>query len=78
MYPELYLDPGSSSGNTPNTGPKSLVPGESSCGGNGALVLHRVLTTQPCVIKGIISMLTGDFVLTSRDDSILETVSISL
>ncbi len=25
-------------GNTPSTGPKSLVPGQSSCGGNGALV----------------------------------------
>ncbi len=36
--PELYLDPGSSSGNTQSTGPKSLVPGESSCSGNGAKV----------------------------------------
>ncbi len=38
FYPELYLDPGSSSGNTQSTGPKSLVPGESSCSGNGAKV----------------------------------------
>ncbi len=35
--PELYLDPGSCGGNTKSTGPKSLVPGESSCGGNGAI-----------------------------------------
>ncbi len=40
FYPELYLDPGSCGGNTSNTGPKSL-PGESSCGGNGAIVFYR-------------------------------------
>ncbi len=39
FYPELYLDPGSCGGNTPSTGPKSLVPGESSCSGHEALVL---------------------------------------
>ncbi len=30
LYPELYLDPGSSGGNTTSTGPKSLVPREGS------------------------------------------------
>jgi len=33
------LDPGSCGVNTPSTTPKFLVPGESSCGGNVALVI---------------------------------------
>ncbi len=36
FYTKLYLDPGSCSGITQSTGPKSLFPGESSYGGNGA------------------------------------------
>ncbi len=42
MYLELYLDPGSCGGNTPSTGPKSLVPGESSCGGKRAKYVHEI------------------------------------
>jgi len=38
FYLELYLDPGSCSQNTLSTTPMSLVPGESSCGGNAAYV----------------------------------------
>ncbi len=45
FYPELYLDPGSCGGNTTSTCPKSLVPGESSCGGNGAHVSEMVFQT---------------------------------
>ncbi len=45
FYPELYLEPGSCGGNTPSTGPKSLVIGESSCGGNEAKVSLHIVTT---------------------------------
>ncbi len=36
FYPQFYLDPGYCGRNTQSTRPTSLVPGESSCGGNGA------------------------------------------
>ncbi len=45
FYPELYLEPGSWGGNTPSTGPKSLIIGESSCGGNEAKVSLHIIKT---------------------------------
>ncbi|CAM4549935.1 unnamed protein product [Leuciscus chuanchicus] len=42
IYPELHLDPGSCGVNTSSTSPKFLVPGESSCGGNAAMMGSKV------------------------------------
>ncbi len=40
------LDPGSCSGNTQSTGPKSLVPGEISCCGNGLVSTVAIINSH--------------------------------
>lgn len=48
FYLELYLDPGPCCWNTPSPTPKSLVPGESSWCGNGAIYFKRNCKRNVC------------------------------
>lgn len=59
FYPKLYFNPGSFTGNTQNTTPKSWVPGEGSCSGNAPI--NAVALDSPTLYKTILNWITELF-----------------